>query len=230
MKICAIGDIHGRDYWRYIPYQDFDKVIFLGDYCDSFDKSNEDILKSLRDVIKLKNSNMDKFILLLGNHDLQYLFSPQKHKCSGYRESMYIELHDLFRSNQDLFKPIHVIDNYIFSHAGICTPWLNKIVAVTGSQINSDFSNLESIITRLFNARHDVLFEVGRSRGGMSRVGGIFWADLMDLNAFMLTNANQICGHNPVNKIFTHKALSMNSTITYCDDIYGYYELEIKEK
>jgi predicted phosphodiesterase len=38
MKIVAIGDIHGRDYWKQIieQEQDADVFVFVGDYFDSF--------------------------------------------------------------------------------------------------------------------------------------------------------------------------------------------------
>ena len=38
MKIIAIGDIHGRSIWKNIvSANSYDKVVFLGDYFDSFD-------------------------------------------------------------------------------------------------------------------------------------------------------------------------------------------------
>ena len=38
MKTIVIGDIHGRDVWKEIVFQEqADRVIFIGDYFDSFD-------------------------------------------------------------------------------------------------------------------------------------------------------------------------------------------------
>lgn len=74
MKIIAIGDIHWRDCWKQIVEQEYDKVIFMWDYFDTFKKlSPAQQLTNFLEIVELKNNNWDKVIMLLGNHDYHYL-------------------------------------------------------------------------------------------------------------------------------------------------------------
>jgi hypothetical protein len=234
MKTITISDIHGRSNWKNIAdisilttidsiIPEYDKYIFLGDYVDSFYETDAVILFNLKEIIRFKQKYPDNVVLLLGNHDLQYMFSYNIHGCSGYRPSMYKELHKLFNDNKDLFQPIYQINNYIFSHAGITTVWLN--ILKTHKPLKSSISEY---ITDLFNEYYLRLFDVGRSRGGYNKVGGIFWADFSETTAYVLPNYHQIVGHTPMETSpYTHK-LDDNSSITYIDDNNtGTYELEI---
>ena len=76
MKILVIPDLHGNDIWEKIVEQEInnvDKIIFLGDYVDSYHLSDDKILLNLRNVITFKIRNKDKVELLLGNHVYLYL-------------------------------------------------------------------------------------------------------------------------------------------------------------
>jgi hypothetical protein len=227
MKIMVIPDVHGRDYWKSFPKDEFDKIVFLGDYVDSFDKSDEEILTNLLNIIKYKKDNMDKVELLLGNHDLQYLFNYMSNGCSGYRDNMYAPLHILFNDNKHLFKPIHQIDDYIFSHAGITSVWLNKLKQELKDTPYNEIENLEELITEMFNKNYITLYDIGRIRGGWCKSGGPFWADMSESKTYMLYNFKQIVGHTPIENIETHNWKQGNSSITFCDTIYLYHELNI---
>jgi len=223
----CIPDIHGRDYWKSFPKQDFDVVIFLGDYTDSFDKSDKYILDNLQNIIEYKKNNVDKTILLLGNHDLQYYFSYASYGCTGFRVKMYVPLHSLFQNNKELFKPIHVVGNYIFSHAGITSVWYKKLLKEIEGTPYADTKDLEELITALFYKEHVILSDVGRTRGGWCKSGGPFWADLAESKAWMLKDFHQVVGHTPIKEIFTHEWKEGNSSITYCDSIYDYHEITV---
>jgi predicted MPP superfamily phosphohydrolase len=237
MKIITISDIHGRSNWKDIAdiskllkldnsKPEYDKYIFLGDYVDSYNETDAVILFNLKLIIEFKHKYPNHVILLLGNHDLQYMFSTELHGCSGYRPSMYQELHNLFNDNKHLFQPIYQIDNYIFSHAGITTVWLNILKLHKSLEDNS----ISEYITSLFDEYYHRLFDVGRSRGGYNKVGGIFWADFSETTAYVLPNYHQIVGHTPMETSpYTHfSKLDDNSSITYIDDNNtGTYELEI---
>lgn len=75
-KILIIPDVHGRVFWKDACAKHLDeceKVVFLGDYLDPYgDEENaptrKESMKSLDDIIELKRNNMDKVILLMGNH------------------------------------------------------------------------------------------------------------------------------------------------------------------
>ena len=100
MLIGTIGDIHGRTSWKEMIKNDkVEKWIFLGDYCDSFDISDEKIKENLIDIINFKKAFPDKVVLLLGNHDVMYYNPPAdifNYRCSGYRPQMHFDLYDTF--------------------------------------------------------------------------------------------------------------------------------------
>ena len=75
MRILAIGDIHGRDSWKDIINDNvFDKVVFLGDYFDSREEiSGAKQLYNFKEILQFKKYNIDKVVLLVGNHEFHYL-------------------------------------------------------------------------------------------------------------------------------------------------------------
>lgn len=228
MKVCVIGDVHGRDLWKAFPLNEFDKIIWLGDYCDSFDKSNVQILHNLKDIIQYKKDNMDKVVLLLGNHDVSYIVPSQRGICSGFRPEAYYDLNDLFKENKDLFQAAYQIisfdKSYLFTHAGVTSVWWNKF---SKDFDKGDPSPISDIINCEFNHNNKDLFDVGRSRGGWYKSGGPFWADKSESTAWLLSSLHQIVGHTPVKEIYTHEWKEGKASITYCDTTYDYYELEI---
>src|ERR1700679_874225 len=122
MKHLIIGDLHGKDCWKDIQVDNYDKVIFLGDYVDHWTLSDRLIYQNLQNVIELKRQNFEKVELLLGNHDVQYLHYPH-YLCSGFRPNMQRSLSLLFGENRDLFKVAYQQGNHIISHAGITNKW-----------------------------------------------------------------------------------------------------------
>ena len=131
LRILSVGDFHGRDYWRELALYDnpdkFDYIIFVGDYVDSFNKTNVEILHNLSNLIEFKRKYPERVILLLGNHDVDYMLanSPASfsHRCTGFRPEMFWDLKDLFRRNMRFFDVAFQIDNYIWTHAGVHAGW-----------------------------------------------------------------------------------------------------------
>jgi hypothetical protein len=195
----------------------------LGDYSDSFDKTDEQIINNLQDIIQYKRDNMEKCILLIGNHDLQYIFSYESHGCSGFRYSYYHILHHIFQSDIKLFQAAYEKGEYLFTHAGVTAVWWKK-VEDEGIDIDAPMSD---IINDMWNNNNILLYDVGRVRGGWTKSGGPFWADKSETMAYMLPNYHQVVGHTPVKEIGTHVWREGNASITYCDTIHDYYELEI---
>lgn len=225
MKIMIIPDIHGRSIWKYdVKEQEVDKYIFLGDYTDSFILSNIAILHNLKEIIQFKNDNLDKVELLLGNHDLQYMYNDlSRFGCSGYRPEALYDLHDLFRNNKHLFKNCYQIDNWIFSHAGIQHNWfLERFKGNLNESIADQINNPKN------RNQEDALYQVGSMRGGMRYdVGGPFWCDRQELKK-PLENFNQVVGHTPVKKNIEYKYKNSIVYFTDCQDSDEYEPLIIK--
>jgi len=73
MKILTIGDLQGLPDWKKANPEDFDLIIFLGDYLDSPIVKDKDMITNLKEIISLKKKNPEKVKLLLGNHEISYL-------------------------------------------------------------------------------------------------------------------------------------------------------------
>ena len=77
MHILAIGDVHGRDTWKGIKDHQADHIIFIGDYVDPHRPiPDREVLHNLEEIMAFKQSDPERIILLLGNHDAQYLHHP----------------------------------------------------------------------------------------------------------------------------------------------------------
>ena len=125
--MIVITDIHGRDKWKEVKDNTQDKIIFLGDYVDTYEEiTNKEQLNNLLEIIEFKKENMDRVVLLLGNHDMHYLYSDSFGKCSGYSHNKEKLFKPIFKENRDLFKIVHVEGNTIFSHAGISQVWFDR--------------------------------------------------------------------------------------------------------
>jgi len=74
MKTVFIGDIHGRSIWKQIVEQEKpDRVIFVGDYFDSFDIPGIDQIHNFKEIIHFKKTSGIEVVLLVGNHDYHYM-------------------------------------------------------------------------------------------------------------------------------------------------------------
>lgn len=244
MKIITIPDLHGRNIWKSIIYNKYDKMIFVGDYCDSFDKTNIEIYSNLLDLIDFKKKHPEKVVLLLGNHDIQYYYPINfiyKYKCSGYRPEMHIDLYNIFYTNKNLFNITYQIDNYIWSHAGISNEWwktralCKNLVKnnrkhesyILKDEFNATDKNIAQYLNTLFEYEHDYLYDVSYHRGGSNKLGGLLWADLYELNT-PLKNYHQIVGHTPIKQITTN-IINKKTSITFTDILSYYSQYDNKE-
>lgn len=204
MKIVSVGDVHGRADWKLIKIEDYDLIVFVGDYVDSFICTDEQILNNLMDIIQLKKDYPDKVVLLLGNHDIQYRFLNE-YGCSGFRPSMASSLEHLFKDFKDLFKAAHQVENTIWTHAGMSKGWfdLNKDT-IEEVQKKFETKNLAETLNYMLMMNRNyngVLHQVGRKRGGRYNFGGITWADRVETKNDYLEGYHQIVGHTPIERI-----------------------------
>jgi len=226
MKIITVPDLHGKDDWKQIQIDSYDKIVFLGDYCDApylpnnitnklsnridllIDEYNGkldvDILKNLIDIIELKDLYPDKVVLLLGNHELPYYFFESMFyadvMCTGHRKSMLFQLYDLFRINKDKFDVAFQMKNVLWTHAGLTPSFYD---AYENKDILEKYDNryIDFTLNSLFRAGNfRQLLNISTVRRGRDMFGGIFWADISEF-LYMEYNLNfkQIVGHTPIN-------------------------------
>jgi hypothetical protein len=218
MRFITIGDLHGRRDWLKINPDNYDKIIFVGDYMDSFDICGFDIFTNFTELLDFKKKYPDKVVLLLGNHDLYYWYGgAQAHHCSGVKSELVFDIGDLMRINRSLFQVAYQYDNYIWTHAGIHLGWYRLFIK---NKIEADDSDLADTLNRLFEYNYKPLFNVSPWRGGISKEGGMFWADKHETWDKPLPGYHQIIGHTPVDNIVTRVRKYKNKiegAITYID-------------
>ena len=229
MKHLVIGDLHGKDCWKQVKPASWDKLVFIGDYVDHWDLPEEQISENLLEVIALKQKHPEKVELLLGNHDVQYLYYPD-FRCTGYRPQMQIMLKDIFYTHRELFRVAYQRGNYLFSHAGVTNAWYIEFCALPiVGQIRNDGDTLADLLNKADQTAsgRDLLFRAGRLRGGWG-AGGITWADKRELLADALDGYNQVVGHSITQNIEVHKFEGKSVVFTDVLD-YGvkFYEIDL---
>lgn len=174
-KILIVGDVHGRTFWRKAKemISSVDKVVFLGDYLDPYPLegiTSEQAIEEFKDIIQFKKDNMDKVILLLGNHDGVYAYNFGSASRYDYKNEDTIK--ELFNNNRELFQLHYLHDKYLFSHAGITNYWLSKYFNVS---IDEFLSLPESeIIPKLWT--------LSAFRGGSDETGSMIWSDVREFD------------------------------------------------
>ncbi|GAB2594849.1 metallophosphoesterase [Spirosoma areae] len=234
MKLLAISDLHGRTVWKEPDFNAYDRVIFLGDYTDSYVESDETIYNNLKEIIQIKRRKPNKFVLLIGNHDGQYLHFPH-YRCSGFREWAQPDLSNLFAKYDALFQVAYQQENYLFTHAGVTTKWLAHVQAKTGNDMpdltpDYDLAGLLNDLHRQPLRVRNLLFEVSPQRGGYDAFSGPVWADRSETKADYLLGFHQVVGHTPIDTFTT--VGNKTSSITYTDVLQtktAFYEITIPD-
>lgn len=134
-RVLAVPDVHGNKivlenakvaYEKHKP----DFVVFVGDYVDSHVDGNswiqqQEQLKAILDWKKELNKEKEICFTLFGNHDLSYMYNYGGVECSGHQFFVSQDIQEFFCEHWNEFQAIKVIDNWIFSHAGITQQWLD---------------------------------------------------------------------------------------------------------
>ena len=126
MKTIVIGDIHGKDDWKKILREhEWDKIVFLGDYFDSFTHSGKQQIDNFNEILAVKRANPNDITLLIGNHDLHYVINES---YSGFQKVYQFDIKELLLpllKNKEI-QVYTIIDDYLLSHAGITYTYLKN--------------------------------------------------------------------------------------------------------
>lgn len=123
-KVLLIGDVHGRTFWQEpLEKNDYDLVIFMGDYFDPYDQSlRKGMYDNFEKILEFKEAHPEECLLLTGNHDGHYVGMSQGSRWSIETQSGYGDkLRDLIDNGtlqkaymmEGLDKPV------LFTHAGL---------------------------------------------------------------------------------------------------------------
>lgn len=144
MKIFVFGDLHGNSIWQDILSSNntWDKIVFLGDYFDSYTISREEQLKNFNALIKLKNDFPDDVIPLIGNHDYHYFPFIHEWSTSGYSDAFKTLVFPILQENLDKFVMCYKYNNYLFTHAGISPEFIDNLVDIDKNLPYDELLNL----------------------------------------------------------------------------------------
>ena len=211
MKLVAIGDIHGRDYWKQIidQEQDADIFVFVGDYFDSFTIKGANQINNFLDIIEFKKQSKVPVILLLGNHDYHYYPGIEDNGTSGYQTLMAPSIKHVIDDNKQHLQVAYQVGEFVFTHAGLSSEWLDDNIVMW------DVPNLAMYVNDLFYYQPQKLAyrsykQVGDKVYGVGGYGnetfqGPLWirpAALMQANKETLRKQIiQVVGHTPQDTI-----------------------------
>lgn len=224
LRVAVIPDLNGRDIWKNLidEKKGIEKYIFLGDYCNSPDLPSEEIVSNFKEIIEFKKSNPDRVELLLGNRDIEYLFS--EYRSQETRTDLFDELQPLFVENKDLFKVAFEYNRHLFTHAGVSNSWHKKHEATIlehTEKLNDGEEKvlLSDVLNSILNSQqNNILFEMGTPTpaGTFRKLGGIVWADKEDIKHNALINYKQFVAHSPVGFVTCFDNEISSITFTNC--------------
>jgi len=188
-----VGDIHGdiNAMKRIMDIAMDETVVFVGDFLDSFTFNIREQLECIDYAIYLAETN--QAIVLQGNHELSYI-SPDRFRCGGHNgvTQALINTENRVSRMERYFKKYFYVKehNLLATHAGLS----NTLV----KQYKLDTTDIKGMIERLLILPTDEcpLYNIGISRWGHDKCGGIFWSDWVNDHK-PVPDLIQIVGHTP---------------------------------
>ena len=221
MKIVALGDTHGRYNWKDIVAKesDADKIVFIGDYFDTHDDvTPEQQIDNFLSILEYKKANMDKVVLLIGNHDYHYTGYAYS-TYSGYQYGAAPRIREILLEalKDDLMQMCYKHDIYVFTHAGITKTWATRC--------NIDINDLENSINETFKTKpmyFDFTMGDNFSQTGNDITQTPIWVRPQALLSDKLDDIVYIVGHTTVVKLGLMEELP-NLILIYCLGTTGEY-------
>lgn len=138
MKTIILGDTHGRSNWKLAITQDQpDRVIFIGDYFDSFDIPGVEQIYNFKQIIKYKEDNPQvEVVMLIGNHDHHYFPEIGYTGTSGY-QAIAPSITQVVDDNRHHLQMAYSFDNFLCTHAGVSPVFMDQVFAPEGWDIDN---------------------------------------------------------------------------------------------
>jgi hypothetical protein len=183
-------------------------LISLGDWFDDFNDTVEDNANTAKFILQLYKDFGDKFIWLLGNHDLPYVYPEVSniYWCIGNTAEKAKAITKIFtRSlNKSLLKLAHVIKTkklkpIVLSHAGVHIVQFKQSLYTAGiPDITADeiLSRCDRALLNCQLGTPDGFLSAGPARYGYAPIGGITWLD-WNMEFAPVKGISQIVGHTP---------------------------------
>jgi len=213
-KYRIIGDIHGRTNWHKLvePFDEETMYIFVGDYVDPYyhleDVTFDQMFSEMESIFKMKQEHPDNVIILLGNHDLQYIIKYGETSRYEISISKRNKLFNFFDENLKYTDGVayQINNKYLITHAGVTKEWyetyfgefkkdttLEEIV----KNINELWENNKSAF--YFCGKFSDSYGVSESQGPLwIRPETLWYANLFGFDSGII----QIVGHTPYESDF----------------------------
>jgi hypothetical protein len=158
MKTVVIGDIHGRSLWKLITHlENPDRVIFIGDYFDSFDIPGIEQIHNFKEIIEYKEKGVCEVIMLIGNHDYHYFPEIGNTGTSGYQMTLAPSIMQVVDENRHHLQMAYQMDEYLFTHAGVSSAFMDSVF---GDEYGWKVENIVPDLNELFKYKPKT-FEFG---------------------------------------------------------------------
>jgi hypothetical protein len=142
-KTIVIGDLHGRSDWKLAVYKENpDRVIFMGDYFDSFEISGVEQIHNFKEIIEYKetsftndgkdNQHKTEVVLLIGNHDHHYFPEIGYTGTSGYQSGVGHSITQVVDENRHHLQMAYGFGEYLFTHAGVSPRFMDQVFGKDG--------------------------------------------------------------------------------------------------
>lgn len=146
MKNLILGDTHGRSFWKLaVNIENPDRVIFVGDYFDSFDIKAEEQLNNFLDILEYKKTSGKEVVLLIGNHDHHYFPEIGYTGTSGYQQVGRYQIEPVIDANREHLQIAYQFDNYLISHAGVSQVFMDMIFGKGGWNVDNVAEELNEL-------------------------------------------------------------------------------------
>jgi hypothetical protein len=123
----AIGDIHGRDFWKRLLDEDYREYYFTGDYFDSFDIPFAVQYGNFAEICAAAGKD-SRIKLCIGNHDYHYMQGVRNQEYSGFQRNHKHEIMEILEENIGLLQVLFVTEDlFIISHAGLSRTFMKKM-------------------------------------------------------------------------------------------------------
>lgn len=175
METIVVGDLHGDVATVNKALEFPGNVVFVGDYLDSFQHSVEDQITVLTTVLNAAEKEPERVTGLLGNHELSYI--KEGMQCSGFKGATHAHVIHLENRMHKTLKTHTWVNKWLVTHAGLSNKMLYRGLTVEEYLEGGSY------------------YDIGRSRGGPSLVGGIFWCDWWQ-DFEPVPGLNQVVGHS----------------------------------
>ena len=128
-KTLILGDTHGRSTWKLAVHQEQpDRVIFIGDYFDSFEISGVEQIDNFKQIIQYKETNPQvEVIMLIGNHDHHYYPEIGYTGTSGYQSGVAPSITQAIDENRHHLQMAYGFENFLLTHAGVSPVFMDQV-------------------------------------------------------------------------------------------------------